>query len=202
MLGHLSAAYVYEAMGSTDKGMALLDGLDHTVQVDTPVILFLLAEMQFSANQADKAKETVAAYRRAYPEHYPVFDYFAGREFLLKGAPEEAAAKFAAVTNWPPLLKLWICNSRNLIPRATTLESYLRTCRTTWPRVTCWNAPWANRKRHGKRKPTCQICWTKGCDRDISAWPPRALSGPPNRPKTGRRKTRPWIPWRKRSQAA
>ncbi len=99
---YLGLAYAYEAMGAPDKGIALLTELEPALRVDNPEILFSLAEMQYSANLPDTAQETVAAYKRAYPEHYPVFDYFAGRELLLKGAPAEALAKFTAVTKSSP----------------------------------------------------------------------------------------------------
>ena len=99
---YLGLAYVYETTGASDKGIALLEGLAPEIRLDSPEILFSLAEMQYSQNRLDEARVTVESYRHAYPEQFSVFEYFEGREFLQKGSPAEAVAKFNAVAKSSP----------------------------------------------------------------------------------------------------
>lgn len=130
---YLGLAYTYEAMGQREKGIELLSGLPPAMQVDNPEILFSLAEMQYSANLLEQADETVKAYKRAYPEHYPVFDYFAGRELLAKGSIQEALSKFIAVSKSSPdsiralfyQAVAYLQLKQNDLAQ-TALESYLR----------------------------------------------------------------------------
>ncbi|MDZ4860909.1 MAG: tetratricopeptide repeat protein [Candidatus Hydrogenedentes bacterium] len=96
----LASAYTYQ--GLMEEAIRELKDVDHTVQVDSPMILITLADLQLGVTAFDDAKKTITQYNDAYPDQMPVNEYFAAKELLVRGEPSAAVKRLASVVELRP----------------------------------------------------------------------------------------------------
>ncbi|GMV90695.1 MAG: hypothetical protein AMXMBFR82_04730 [Candidatus Hydrogenedentota bacterium] len=99
---HLMLAGAYVAMDELPRAVDTLKSVDPEVQVDNPAILITLGDLQLSLRQFDDAKETLKLYNDAYPGQLPIEEYFAAKELLVQGNPDEAIERLAPVLELRP----------------------------------------------------------------------------------------------------
>ncbi len=130
---YLVLVFLYEQKGDRDKAIDLLKGLDPFVLADNAELFLVLAELQISAGRLEDAEATAEQYRKAYPDHFPIFDYLDARQMLAKGRAADAATKFGAVMQSNPdfvraqfYQSVAYLESNQLTLAKGALESYLR----------------------------------------------------------------------------
>lgn len=126
----MSAAYSYQ--GLIEEAINTLKNVDPFIQVDTPLLLITLADLQLGINAFDDAKQTIALYNSAYPDQLPINEYFAGKELLVRGEPSAAIKRLSSVVELRPgfalaqytLAEAYLASGETELAR-NMLESYL-----------------------------------------------------------------------------
>jgi len=127
-------SHAYQRTGRIKDAIELLTNVDIYSRLDHPTLTLALAEMQLATGNLAAAADTVEEYMRAYPTHMAVKDYFAGRQALLEGEPEEAIDILSVVYEEQPsftpahfyLIAAYLEAGMREEAR-TTLDVYLRT---------------------------------------------------------------------------
>ncbi|HRK33814.1 MAG TPA: tetratricopeptide repeat protein, partial [Candidatus Hydrogenedentes bacterium] len=126
----LSSALSYQ--GLLEEAIKELKQVDPLVQVDTPMMLITLADLQLGIAAFDDAKLTIAQYNEAYPDQLPINEYFAAKELLVRGEPSAAVKRLASVIELRPgftpaqytLAEAYLATGEPELAR-NALESYL-----------------------------------------------------------------------------
>ncbi len=101
---YLVLAQALTASGDKEAGLDVLRQIDPAVRRDHPELFLQFAEQLINTQDLDEARDVIAAFEKAYPDHQSTLNYLEGRVFLIEGNADAAADRLAGVIELNPAM--------------------------------------------------------------------------------------------------